>query len=395
MSTEVKSDVIICGAGASGLANAIRIQNLSPELTIQLIDPDFERSSRKTWCFWDESVVPIPNLIKKSWKKISVINSKRWHTEVFDDPIYFCVHSEDYRNKIISKLRSSNSINFNQDSVTKINSKNSVETSSNSTFSANYLIDTRFQSIDDVNFHPSANTLWQHFKGWVIQTNKPTFDSDHAILMDFRVPQSYGFAFVYLLPYSDTQALVELTFFNDEIPATNFYDSILDVYLKENWDLSRDSNSSSIQYSIQDTEYGVIPMSDLPVTPNQSENQIKTGLIGGLAKASTGYAFSRIQRHSAILAKQISMNSVFKSWKSPLRFQYYDMLILHLLKTDPAHCVQIFMDLFDKNGFKLVFDFLDEKTSFADELKIMSSVPSYQAFFKSIWETRKKIKQLL
>jgi hypothetical protein len=53
------------------------------------------------------------------------------------------------------------------------------------------------------------------------------------------------------------------------------------------------------------------------------------------------------------------------------------------------------MDLFSKNGFELVFDFLDEKTSFAEDLKIMSSVPSYTAFFKAIWQTKDKIKHLI
>ena len=83
-----------------------------------------------------------------------------------------------------------------------------------------------------------------------------------------------------------------------------------------------------------------------------------------------------------------------KCLQCPNSFQNYDMLILHLLKTDPAHCVQIFMDLFGKNGFRLVFDFLDEKTDIAQEVNIMSSVPSYFAFFRAIWATRDKIRHL-
>src|SRR5690606_33699098 len=118
----------------------------------------------------------------------------------------------------------------------------------------------------------------------------------------------------------------------------------------------------------------------------------KTGLSGGLAKASTGYAFSRSQRHAANLAERVSTKMSLNNWRSPFKFQYYDMLILHLIKTNPAHCIQIFMDLFGKNGFKLVFDFLDEKTNFGEDLKIMSSVPSYSAFFNAIWNTRSKVR---
>jgi hypothetical protein len=50
------------------------------------------------------------------------------------------------------------------------------------------------------------------------------------------------------------------------------------------------------------------------------------------------------------------------------------------------------MALFSNNGFKLMFDFLDEKTSFAEELKIMSSVPSYAEFFRAIEATSKKLR---
>lgn len=394
MSIAAKSDVIICGAGASGLAVSIQILSRSPNTSIKLIDPDFTFTPRKTWCFWDESVSPRSDLIKKSWTKISVIDSKSTHTEVFKSPVYFCIHSDDYRRTLLEVLKSYESITLHQDSVTRISSNNAVLTSQGNQFTANYVIDSRFKSIDEINIHPSSNTLWQHFKGWEIETNKPTFDADHAILMDFRVPQEYGFAFVYLLPYSDTKALVELTYFNDTIPPKDHYDPILEAYLTEHWNLSPTSMSNCAAYVIKDTEYGIIPMTDIPIRLSQPDHQVNTGLIGGLAKASTGYAFSRSQRHAQKIAAQVALKAPLEKWTSTLRYQYYDMLILHILKKKPTHCVQIFMDLFGKNGFKLVFDFLDEKTNFAEDLKIMSSVPSYTTFFRAIWETRKKTKYL-
>jgi lycopene beta-cyclase len=394
MTTSSKADVVICGAGASGLATAIHIIKHSPTSTIEIIDPDFSKTTPKTWCFWDEKVSPVKDLIKKSWSKISVIDSTTEHKETFNDPVYFCITADDYRNKLIAQLKSLSRVNLNQDSVSKIDSDNNIYTDGGNTITANYVVDSRFSSIDEIDFHPSANTLWQHFKGWVIETSEPIFDPEHAILMDFRVPQSSGFAFVYLLPYSETRALVELTYFNKEIPQKDSYDPILEDYLQVHWNLKPEATRSALNYVILDTEYGIIPMTDLPIIQQYADFQVKTGLSGGLAKASTGYAFSRNQRHAAILAKLIAESSPMKCWKSPFRFQYYDMLILHLLKTDPSHCVQIFMDLFGKNGFRLVFDFLDEKTDIAQEVNIMSSVPSYFAFFRAIWATRDKIRHL-
>jgi lycopene beta-cyclase len=389
------SYVTICGAGASGLAVADFLSKLSPESDITLIDPDFEHTTNKTWCFWDKSIAQDSDTIHKSWNKISVINYSGEHKESFNHDFYFCIHSSKYRKSIIERLKNEPRVNLVTDSVATISSDNTVITQKGFQNQATHVIDSRFQSINDLNLDPVANTLWQHFTGWVIETKAPVFDPDHAILMDFRVTQEHGFAFIYILPYSDSKALVELTFFNAEIPTQEFYAPILEDYLVTQWGLSKKTLHDSIQYSVVETEYGIIPMTDLPIQVGKQHNLVKTGLSGGLAKASTGYAFSRSQRHARILAKAIASKQDIKNWSSPVKFQFYDMLILHLLKNDPKHCVDIFMTLFSKNGFQLVFDFLDEKTTLAEDLKIMSSVPSYSSFFRAIWKTRKRATRLV
>ena len=53
---------------------------------------------------------------------------------------------------------------------------------------------------------PSGSVL-QHFRGIEITTKEEKFDPNIAILMDFRVDQSKGMHFMYLLPYSETEAL--------------------------------------------------------------------------------------------------------------------------------------------------------------------------------------------
>ena len=51
--------------------------------------------------------------------------------------------------------------------------------------------------------------LLQHFKGWMIESSKPVFNLQQAILMDFRVDQKRGTTFIYVMPFSETKALVE------------------------------------------------------------------------------------------------------------------------------------------------------------------------------------------
>ena len=59
-----------------------------------------------------------------------------------------------------------------------------------------------------------ANAMLQHFVGLEVEVDKPVFDSDTAILMDFRVDQSHGLHFMYVLPFSSTCALIESTMFS-------------------------------------------------------------------------------------------------------------------------------------------------------------------------------------
>ena len=65
--------------------------------------------------------------------------------------------------------------------------------------------------------------MLQHFQGIEVKTKQPCFDKDMAILMDFRVDQSKGMHFIYLLPYSATEALVESTLFSTELVDEEFY----------------------------------------------------------------------------------------------------------------------------------------------------------------------------
>jgi lycopene beta-cyclase len=388
-----KTSVAICGAGASGLAVALNLHKSTANTYIHLIDPDFKKTPEKTWCFWDSNVSPGPQYIRKSWNKLSVQTETQVFTETFPDPAYFCIQSSSFRSETLTLLGTDKRFNLIGKTVSKIDPTGCVHLEDTTEINSDVVVDARFTSVDDINFHPDSNTLWQHFKGWTIQTDKAIFDPDHAILMDFRVPQHDGFAFVYLLPFSTHEALVELTYFNKNIPPKDHYDPILANYLLTNWGLSsQDESSETTSYQILSTEFGIIPMSDLPIEGQLSSTYIKTGIIGGLAKPSTGYAFSRSQRHAAHIVQSILDSTQPLPWKSPFRFRFYDMLILFLINDKPSQSVDIFMALFTKNGFKLMFDFLDEKTSFAEELKIMSSVPSYTEFFRAIEATSKKLR---
>ena len=80
--------------------------------------------------------------------------------------------------------------------------------------------------------------MLQHFLGQEIEVERPVFDDSTAILMDFRVDQTHGMHFIYLLPFSPTRALVESTLFSTKILEDEFYIDSINQYLSSHYGVS-------------------------------------------------------------------------------------------------------------------------------------------------------------
>ena len=140
-----------------------------------------------------------------------------------------------------------------------------------------------------------SGTLLQHFIGQHIKTDKAVFASDTAILMDFRVDQSQGLHFIYLLPFSETEALVESTLFTSQICPDSYYKEAIKSYLSTYYNLDK--------FDIQHEEKGAIPLIDLTPAKSQfAENIIPIGAASGALRPSSGYGFATIQRQAKKIA---------------------------------------------------------------------------------------------
>jgi lycopene beta-cyclase len=342
-------DVIIAGAGASGLSLAWHLSNEHHDLSIALIDQSFQLTDNKTWCFWDDNAIIDPSILHFQWDQIELRNEDSSVSRRLKKHHYNCIRSSRYQEFILEKLKSDNRFKLIESTITGMYSENNVAIlrTRKGEFSAKYLFPSFNNQPDDKIIHSKATYLKQHFLGWDITTKNNVFDSRVATLMDFRVPQSDGFAFVYVLPFSPREALVELTYFTRDVLPQKHYETRLKNYLEQNWSLT--INPSIPNYEVTRSEFGVIPMIDIPYSHETRDGIYPIGINGGLPKASTGYTFSRIQNDSKRITKAIlEGNLIRKTNHSPWRYKYYDMLILHLLKENPEHVTEIFMTLFKK-----------------------------------------------
>ena len=120
--------------------------------------------------------------------------------------------------------------------------------------------------------------------------DQPVFDPHTAILMDFRVSQEAGVHFIYLLPFSAENALVESTVFSPQVQPASWYDDQIAIYLAAHY--------PTAGVTISSREAGVIPLARL-----RPDGVFGTavGMRADALRASSGYAFSQIQRQIADL----------------------------------------------------------------------------------------------
>ena len=79
----------------------------------------------------------------------------------------------------------------------------------------------------------SKNSILQHFEGWFIKSKEDLFDSTTGRLMDFRVSQKHGTTFMYLLPITKNEALIEYTLFSEKTLKKNEYETELKKYISK------------------------------------------------------------------------------------------------------------------------------------------------------------------
>ncbi len=367
----MKYDYIIAGAGCSGLMLAYFLTK-SPlkDKKILLLDSELKNKDDRTWCFWDATESPFEEIVCQSWQKI-LFRSAYFEQKMDIAPYqYKMIRGIDFYQFVQEKLKHFPNIRFLQKTITAINLiENGAEViTDKETFQAKYVFNSCFRPQIDLTKHLH---LFQHFLGWVIETETDAFEVDCPTLMDFDIPQAGETRFMYVMPTSKRKALVEATIFSPDILAAEKYEEMLKDYISNVLKISK--------FMISHKEMGAIPMTNFPFPAQSSPYIINIGTAGGNVKASTGYAFKNIQKQMQHLVDFWVANegnvSVFKP-KQASRFRLYDTILLYIMQKKRLSTDLIFSHLFKKNPAQRIFQFLDEETNFGQELQVMYSVPT-------------------
>jgi len=383
MTTGVKEefDFAIIGAGAAGLhlIHAMMEDSFFAQKKILIIDRSAKEINDRTWCFWETGAGKWDSIAHKIWDKGYFISPKQKHRLEMKPYRYKMLRSIDFYSLIIQRIKSSDNITWIKEEVNELIENDVVAIScSNQKYYAKLVFDSR---IDKKFFEANDDSvrILQHFKGWVIETEKDVFNPDEFVMMDFTKKWNDSASFTYVLPSSKRIALVEFTLFTPELIADEGYDRMLTEYC--------DNVLKPGNYKIVEVEKGVIPMSDYPFHKNNTFKITKIGTAGSWVKPSSGYSFKNAERYSAIIIKNIKKGIKPSKGIATGRHRKYDSIFLEVLKNRNELGESIFSDMYLKNPASRIFRFLDEQSTLSEDLKIISSfesAPFMEALFKTI-----------
>ncbi|NBL65029.1 lycopene cyclase [Flavobacterium sp. NST-5] len=362
-------DYIFAGNGLAALLTLreMVVSNQFLDKTILIIDPDEKKINDKTWCFWEKPNGDFDSVVSKKWDKALFAN--KYFSRVFNMKPYEYkqIESLDFYNDMLKILRTQKNITFLKTQVADFQDKNThVEVQ---TQEGNFSCKKLFNSIlkpKEILSQDKYPLLQQHFIGWKIKTNKPAFDPEIATFMDFSVAQKGNTRFMYVLPVSPHEALLEYTLFSPHLLPEKEYEDEIVNYLQ---------SKNITGYEVISKEQGNIPMTCYPFWKKNTKNVVNIGSAGGWTKASTGYTFRNSAKKSKKLIQFLLQKNDFRTYYSTNKFWFYDLLLLDILHHKNHLGNTIFSSMFKTAKPEKIFKFLDEETNIIEDLYVIWQCP--------------------
>jgi lycopene beta-cyclase len=370
-------DYIITGGGCAGLSLIMRMlkSDALKNKRILLVEQDLKKTNDRTWCYWEKGEGAFEEIVFKKWDHAWFHADEYSSLKTLAPYQYKMIRGIDFYNHCHDAIKNESRVDLVNEKVLSL--ENDATGVLVTTDAGNYHGKYVFNSIlfQEPVKQPNRIYLLQHFKGWIIETDQPSFNPSQATLMDFRVDQTHGTTFVYVMPFSETKALVEYTLFTPSLLQDAEYEKALEKYVQ---------NQLSIKdYTVLEKEFGVIPMSDHKF-PEREGNIIYLGTAGGKTKPSSGYTYRFIQKHVEVLVSRLETQADPFIVNNPFekRFLLYDRILLNILNKRSLEGKHIFSLLFKRNKINQLFSFLDNETSIIEELYLLNTLPQLP-FIKS------------
>lgn len=364
-------DLIVIGAGCAGLSLAHRL-SLLPDLQsrILFLEARAQYVHDKIWCHWEHDRSLLDARWRGySWSRMQIGDENRTVTVETGSKAYVAVESLPFYRSVVDDVARSSHLSLRMDSKVSMPLQREGESFripvGSDVFQSPHVLDTR----------PTMGRLrypgmWQSFLGWEIETDASRFDPETITLMEFVRPSSYVLEFLYVLPFSERHALVEWTVFDPRPIAPEVFS---DRLAKKILAIVKGSATRRIR-----VERGVLPMGRLE-SPHSEPGLTHASLGAGMARISTGYAFSNIQRWAARCAGEIeTRGKPCGPLSVPKSLDWMDQFFLARMQRAPERAPDFLMDLFEKTDHQNLLEFLEGRASAQNLMSVVGSqIPGF------------------
>ncbi|MCU6675067.1 lycopene beta-cyclase CrtY [Leclercia adecarboxylata] len=289
-------DIILVGGGLANGLIALRLRQQRPALRVLLLEADSQPGGNHTWSFHEGDITPdqhrwIAPLVAHRWQGYDVRFPRLNRTLAGE---YLSITSARFAAVLTETLGES----LQSDAAVTDITPETVTLADGTRLRASAVIDGRGYTPDK-----HLNTGSQSFLGQQWRLRQP-HGLTRPILMDATVNQQGGYRFVYTLPISANELLIEDTHYIDaarlHLSATR--QNIADYARQQGWYLE----------SLVREEQGHLPImlaGDFPAYWQARDKQPCSGLRAGLFHATTGYSLP----HAVALADAIAGSTEFSA----------------------------------------------------------------------------------
>ncbi|MUN63773.1 hypothetical protein GMA12_11585 [Kocuria sediminis] len=369
-------DVIIAGGGLAGRSLAYFLSR-EPGLAgtrILIIDDAADRYPHRSLIYWHDNALPLPLTPEATFTSLAVdagpaqrmLPLKRHRLCLTSSrPVFRCLDDVIDANPHITRLDAQVSrVRAHAASV-------EVALSDGRLFTGSHCFDSTVP--------PDGIKAPLLMSGEVrrVRTAHDCFDPSIATFIDFRSGEHDPVHFHCVLPITAREAVVEVTRITPwQVPSPEFsFEQATSAYLRKVWGVD--------EFASVSVERGSIPLGVRP-SPTRGRH-VRIGSPSGAVKATTGYGFTRVLHQAQHIASTLASTGSPDTARPSPRFGWYDKPVLKMWKHDPAHAVQFMRATFSSGDADLVLDFLDERTTFAQERGLFSSMPVTTLLRPRLW----------
>ncbi len=356
-------DLVVLGGGCAGLSLAARLADLAAPPSVRVLESRTEYANDRTWSFWAPHDHPWADITQHRWESWRFADAHGGTVQRPVAPIaYHSIAADRFAEAMTKRIDQHDDVVLELgttvhrvepagDRIRVVTDRGAVE--------ARHVVDTRPSA-------PTPAAYGQRFVGHEVEFDRDRFDPTEAGLMVDMESDDLGFRFTYLLPFSERRALIEETRFGRVAPTGRLEHALATT-------TDRIADGASVR--VLRDERGFLPMTTTlpPAGPN---GVVTAGVRAGAARASTGYAFLRIQRWADLNAGLLAQGRApVPHPPEPTWRRLVDGLFLRLLDSRPDLAPTIFAAMAERVRPETLVRFLSDDARHIDFLHVVRALP--------------------